>query len=154
MRLLLAVCLCFTSTTLAFGDEKSKPVDEPIDDFRSPKPPVAAPVPDPIGGVEPLNQPVDDSGGDAPRFEEGVKAEATEWLPRLLIMLRAADNVPQTNTVVPKHSLPNFNTLPSYPDSNNVFFPSPPSDLPESGEATVTVKAWRTSPGDFFFPVL
>lgn len=98
MRLLLAVCLCFTSTTLAVGDENFKRVEDPIDDLQTPDAPISAPVPDPIAD-RPLNQPteaaVDDLGGDAPRFEEGRKAEATEWHPRLAIVLHAKDYVPQ-----------------------------------------------------------
>ncbi len=154
MRLLLAVCFCFISTTLAFGDESFKRVEDPIDDVQTLGAPISAPVPDPISA------PVDDFGMrkprrrpiDTPRSEEEAKTEATEWHPRLLIVLRPS---PQIDVVIPKSSLPNVETpIASSSDSKDLSAISPSSELPESGEATVTVKAWRTSPRDFFFTVL
>lgn len=151
MRLLLAVCLCFTSTTLAVGDENFKRVEDPIDDVQTPGAPISAPVPDPISAPTrrpPVDSPVDDLGlgGDAPRFEQGAKAEATEWHPRLLIALRPS---PQIDVVIPKNSLPNVEA-PIASSSDPKGFIMPPSDLAESGESTVTLKAWRTSPGEWF----
>lgn len=108
MRLLLTICLCFTSTTLAFGDEKSKPVD---------------------------------LGIDAPSLEEGAKAEASEWRPRLVILLKTNDKFPQGKVVVTQET---FASPVPYTRL------SPPDYLPKSGESAVYLKAFEVSPGQYF----
>jgi hypothetical protein len=162
MRLLLAVCLCFTSRTLAFGDENFKRVEDPIDDVQAPGAPISAPVPDPIAG-RPFNQPteaaVDDLGGDAPRFEKGVKADETEWRPRLLVFLHATNNLPEMVKVLVAQRKSQGVTAPiSSPPVkeklDDFTFKSTPIPQPEPAGSSpippVELEALKVNPGEFF----
>lgn len=73
MRHLLTMCLCLTSTTLALGDESTKPdLVPPV--AESPDVPAVAAPSDPVPGAE-----------------EAVTAETKEWQPRLLVSIRTTD---------------------------------------------------------------
>ena len=75
MRHLLTMCLYLTVTTLAFGDDRSKPdLVPPVVETPS-VPPVIAP-PDSV-----------------PPIEEAATAETSVWHPRLLVSIRTVDKV-------------------------------------------------------------
>jgi hypothetical protein len=134
-RRLLTMCLCLTSTTLALGDEGTKPdlVPRPrvVD---SPDLPPAISAPD-----------------VAPGSEEAATAQTTEWQPRLMVSIRTVDAL----SVPTKVRVPEQDSFEKPPEISR-FVPeeSPSADVAApQGSATyreVEVRTLRVSPGWLF----
>ena len=135
-RHLLTMCLCLTSTTLAVGDESTKPeLVPPV--AESPDVPAIAAPSDPVPGAE-----------------EAVTAETKEWQPRLLVSIRTTDKFSfPTKVRVPEQSQPE-----EAPEAGR-FVPEESPSSPFAGVAKpegsvayreVGVRTLRVSPGDFF----
>lgn len=154
MRHLLAMWLCLTSTTLAFGDEGSKPdLVPPVVETPS-VPPVIAP-PDSV-----------------PPIEEAAAAETSVWHPRLLVTIRTVDKMSfPTKVRIRERFQPDAASLqpppkasPGKPPETGRFVPEesdappfasgeePKDEKPQESVAyrEVEVQTLRVSPGECF----
>ena len=155
MRHLLTMYIYLTVTTLAFGDERSKPDHAPPVVETPSVPPVIAP-PDAV-----------------PPGEEAATGKTGEWQPRLLVTIRTVDKVSfptrfKIRELVPKPDpisvLPPRTASSGKPPEIDRFVPEE-SDAPPFAAAEVPqeekrqesvayreaeVQTWRVSPGEFF----